>query len=218
MHKLQPHTYEERRSYPRAVIRKPVVVCMDDVEIAAQIHDISVDGLQVHIDRLNFQKLHPSGKYIRRQNAPVVNVSFKLNVTGQSTELTAKCLMYYFVVLPDAGDLDIAFGLRFIAPESSLVEKIDTYIINAMRPEEDTGNTILTEPRSITELTVQPELGTWDIQMELMKLLQENNITVPESREDNNHLCMVTAIQNLFEKCKDLENRLYRLEQKTGQH
>ena len=177
-----------------------------------------MDGLQVHIDRVNFQMLHPSGRYIRRDNAPVVNVHFKIRFKGKPVTLTAKCLMYYFVVLPDAGDLDIAFGLRFIAPEASLVEIIDAYIINAMRPDEDTVNTILTEPKSITELAVQPELGTWDTQMEILKLLQENNITIPESREDNNHLCMVTAIQNLFDKCKDLENRLYRLEQKTGQH
>ena len=213
MHNLEPQLFEERRSYPRAVIRKPVTVRMGDTEVTARIHDVSTDGLQVHIDRASFQKLHPSGRFIRRNNAPVVHVYFELLIRGKQVELTAKSLMYYFVVLPNAGEQDIAFGLRFIAPDATLVEQINTYILNAMRPEEEISNTILTEPKTITELNVQPELGTWDTGMELLKLLKANNITIPKSREEDNHLCLVTAIQHLFDKYEDLENRLYRLEQ-----
>ncbi|HKK16438.1 MAG TPA: PilZ domain-containing protein, partial [Gammaproteobacteria bacterium] len=113
---IQPYNqFEERRKYPRVVMGKPVTVHYNGDHIDAEIHDISADGIQVRCDRKSFQVIHPSGRFIRRENAPIVDISFRLAINGQLNDVKVRGLLYYFVVLSNAGDRDIAFGLRFIS-------------------------------------------------------------------------------------------------------
>jgi hypothetical protein len=211
----QPYSfYEERRKYPRVILYSPVVIYHNDSVLNGEIHDISVDGLQVRCDRKTFQVIHPSGKFIRKDNAPVVDVLFHLAVKGQKFDISVKCLMYYFVVLPDASNMDIAFGLRFISLDDKTLIDINAFIENAMTPPEDIDIKIMSEPKTITDISAHAVLNTYDLKTELLKFLKAREIDIPESDEENNYKCLVTAIQTLFEKSEDIENRLYRIEQK----
>ena len=210
----QPYSfYEERRKYPRVVINSPIVIYHNDSVLEGKIHDISEDGLQVRCDRKTFQEIHPSGKFIRKDNAPVVNVLFHLSVKGQQFDLSVKCLMYYFVVLPDAGTRDIAFGLRFISLDDRSVIDIKAFIENAMTPPEEIDIKIMSEPRTITDISAHAALNTHDVKTELLRFLKAREINIPESEESNNYKCLLAAIEALFEKSDDIENRLYRIEQ-----
>ena len=169
-------------------------------------------------DRKTFQSIHPSGRVIRKNNAPVINVLFHLSIKGQQIDISVKCLMYYFVVLPDAGSRDIAFGLRFISLDDSTSIDINAFIENAMTPPEDIDSNVMTEPRTITDISVRPAMNTHDIKTELLNFLKAREINIPESEEGNNYKCLLTAIETLFEKTDDIENRLYRIEQNITDH
>ena len=210
----QPYNYyEERRKYPRVVINSPIVIYHNDLVLNGEIHDISVDGLQVRCDRKTFQSIHPSGRFIRKENAPVVNVLFHLAVKGQQFDISVKCLVYYFVVLPDAGISDIAFGLRFISLDDKTVIDINAFVENAMTPPEDIDIKIMAEPRTIADISAQTTLNTHDLKTELLNFLKTREIDVPDT-DENNYKCLVVAIETLFEKSAEIENRLYRIEQR----
>lgn len=210
----QPYSfYEERRRYPRVVINSPIVIYHNDSVLEGKIHDISEDGLQVRCDRKTFQVIHPSGKFIRKDNAPVVNVLFHLSVKGQQFDLSVKCLIYYFVVLPDAGTRDIAFGLRFISLDDRLVIDIKAFIENAMTPPEEVDIKIMAEPRTIMDISTHAALNTHDVKTELLNLLKTREIDIPDSDENKNYKYLVAAIETLFEKSSEIENRLYQIEQ-----
>ena len=207
----QPYSfYEERRKYPRVVINSPIVIYHNDSVLNGEIHDISEDGLQVRCDRKTFQLIHPSGKFIRKNNAPVVNVLFHLAVKGRQFDISVKCLMYYFVVLPNAGPRDIAFGLRFISLDDKSSIDINTFIENAMTPPEEIDIKIMSEPRTIADISV---LNIHDVKTELLNFLKTRVINIPGSDENNDYKCLVAAIETLFEKSAEIENRLYRIEQ-----
>ena len=210
----QPYSfYEERRKYPRVVINSPIVIYHNDYVLNGEIHDISEDGLQVRCDRKTFQLIHPSGRFIRKDNAPIINVLFHLAVKGQQFDISVKCLMYYFVVLPDVSDRDIAFGLRFISLDDKPLIDINAFIENAMTPPEEVDIKILSEPRAITDISAHAALNTHDVRTELLNFLKARELDLPDSSE-NNYKCLVAAIETLFEKSTEIENRLYRIEQR----
>ena len=213
----QPYSfYEERRKYPRVLINSPVVIYHDNSVLNGEIHDISTDGLQARCDRKTFQLIHPSGRFIRKDNAPVINILFHLSIRGRQFDISVKCLMYYFVVLPDADTRDIAFGLRFISLDDKTTLDINTFIENAMIPPEDIN--IVAEPRTITDVSDHAALNTHDLKTELLNFLKAREIEIQETDESNNYKFLVVAIESLFEKFDDIENRLYRIEQKIADH
>jgi PilZ domain len=211
----QPYSfYEERRKYPRVMINSPIVIYHNDSVLNGKIHDISEDGLQVRCDRKTLQLIHPDGKFIRKHNAPIVNVLFHLAIKGQQFDISVKCLMYYFVVLPDSGAMDIACGLRFISLDDRTSIDINAFIENAMTPPEEIDIKIMSEPRTIKDISAYAALNTHDVRTELLNFLKAREIDIPDSNENNNYKCLVAAIEALFEKSAEIENRLYRIEQK----
>lgn len=213
---LQPYNqFEERRKYPRVNISEPVVVYYNDNRINAEIHDLSSDGIQVRCDRKGFQMIHPSGRFIRKDNALVVNVRFHLKLEGKLTEINVRALMYYFVVLPNAGERDIAFGLRFISMDDNTTSSVNAFIEAAMTPDDVFAATIMTEPVTISELS-KSALNSYDVQTTLLDLLKKHDVKLPKSVENDRYQCLVASIETLFEKIGEIENRIYRLEKENG--
>ena len=192
---------------------KPVTVYHNGNHIEAEIHDISADGIQVRCDRKSFQAIHPSGRFIRRENAPIVDISFRLAIKGRLNDVKVRGLLYYFVVLSNAGDRDIAFGLRFISMDDITVANINAFIEAAMVPEEAADIMVMTEPESVSELSGQTDMNSYDVQTSLLSLLEKHNVVIPSSIENDRYQCLVASIETLFDKISEVESRIYHLEE-----
>ncbi len=202
--------FEERRTYPRVVTKSPVTVCHNGVALNAEIYDISADGVQIRCDRETFQRIHPTGMFIRKNNAPVVDIDFEITVSNAHSKISVKCLMYYFVLIPGAGERDVAFGLRFIMPEDNVIHSINAYIENAMTPEGILDFVTTSTPQAASRKPAEflPEPHRFGEQ--LMAHLDGRRL---EGQGEKNHMPgQEIILQQLVQTIENLEKRLALLE------
>lgn len=132
----QPYDfYEELRKYPRIKIKLPIKLFIDgDKYVNANIYDISPDGLQIRCNREVAVTLNPSGKKIKAEDELLVRTEFELPLNDGQKRISVECKLYYFVMIPDEADEDIAFGLKFKTFSGKSIKYIGRHILNELEP------------------------------------------------------------------------------------
>ena len=157
----QPYEiYEDRRKYPRIITNSPVEVRFQGKTLNARVHDLSPDGLQIRCSRAMFREIRPSGRAIKKENAPVVDVSFPLAVGRKDRTIEGSATLYYFVLLPGEKDGDVACGLEFKELRGKSRGSIDAFIEDAMTPVDSKVLSFLSEPRTNREIAEHVGAGT----------------------------------------------------------
>lgn len=127
-------TYEERRRYPRIVLNTPVTLEFGGNSLSALAHDLSPDGLQLRCDRKTLADIHPSGRFIGRDDAPILEAKFELEIRGRTEKVVATIKMYYFVLLPEEPERDVAFGGQFVEFREDGRGLVEAFIEEALQP------------------------------------------------------------------------------------
>lgn len=204
--------HEDRRQYPRIIINCPADINYEDKTLKAIVHDISPDGLQMRCNRKTLQAIHPDGTYIKDNNAPGMDVTFLLSTGKWQSEVKTYCKMYYFVLLPEKVEEDVAFGLKFIEFKEGGAKYVVDFIEDAMTPMKNEILGILDEPRSNTEIVEQTGLELHDIRRTILKLMEEGEIISIGSGSNRRHIRLKSVISTLLEQSGEMEKRLSRLE------
>ena len=126
--------YEEARKYPRIRMKLPVQLYVDDCEYNASIFDVSPDGLQVRCNRETAAGINPKGKKINPDDNIIVKAVFSLPIKNESKQISVSCKLYYFVLLSDEKEEDIAFGLQFKKFDGNTVKYIGRHILSELEP------------------------------------------------------------------------------------
>lgn len=122
--------YEETRKYPRIKLKLPVQLTLDGGRtVSASIYDISPDGLQIRSSRDIAAKINPAGKKIDPRDNMMIKASFSLPIDNQLKDINVFCNVYYFVIVTDEKEEDIAFGLRFKKFEGQSIKHIGRHIL-----------------------------------------------------------------------------------------
>ena len=206
--------HEDRRKYPRIIINSPADIYYKGKKLKAVVYDISPDGLQMRCTRKTLQAIHPGGEYIKEENAPDMDVTFQLITEKWHREIKIFCKMYYFVLLPEKVENDVAFGLKFIEFSGDSANCVDNFIEDAMSPMKSEIMDILQEPRSNTDIVDHTGLEFRDIRRTLIKLLEEGEIISIGTDTDRKHLRLDSVVITLLERYGDMEKRLLLLENK----
>ena len=125
-------THEERRKYPRIVIDSHIDILYKDNQLAARIHDISPDGLQIRSDSETLQEINPDNEIMNEETAPLLDVTFHLKLFEIDTKINALCKLYYSDQLPDEDNENVVYGLKFINFEGDGSKQIDAFITEEM--------------------------------------------------------------------------------------
>lgn len=204
--------HEDRRKYPRIIIDCPADIHYKGKILKAIVHDISPDGLQMRCNRKTLQSIRPDGTYIKDNNAPGMDVTFLLSTGNWQYEIKTSCKMYYFVLLPEKVEEDVAFGLKFVEFRDESAKYIDNFISDAMTPMKNEILGLLDEPRSNTEIVKHTGLELPDIRRTLLKLMEEGEIISVGSGINRKHMRLNRVISTLLEQSGDMEKRLSTLE------
>ena len=130
--------YEESRKYPRVKIELPVKLMLEDKSVAfANIYDISPDGIQIRCSGDVAVRLNPDGKKIDQYKNVIVKATFSLPINNELKEVCVYCKVYYFVLLKEKSDKNIAFGLQFKKFEGQSVKYIGRHILSELEPASD---------------------------------------------------------------------------------
>ena len=126
--------YEEKRAYPRLKVDCPVrLTTSDGQEISARIYDMSPDGLQIRCDRQSAAILNPGGRMINPESdSSRVKAIFTLTDREDDMEISVDGRLYYFVLIKNAGEQDVAFGLRFEEFEGHSVANFGRHLFNEL--------------------------------------------------------------------------------------
>lgn len=213
MEKVQPYEYyEARRKYPRVIVNCPINIQFKEQVFTTTVHDVSMDGLQVRCDHKTIQAIRPSGKFIKKNNAPIMDVEFSLSIGKKNRKVKATGEMYYFVLLPDEAELNVAFGLKFIKFSKGSDKYIDEFIIDVLAPIEDKILDFLDEQRLNSEITEHTGMESHDVNDILYKLINSREIVSIDTGVNTKYIRFNTAIKHIFEKYDELEQRLCKLE------
>ncbi|MBI2993956.1 MAG: PilZ domain-containing protein [Gammaproteobacteria bacterium] len=216
MQSRQPYEiYEDRRKYPRIIINSPVEVRFQDKTLQARVHDLSPDGLQIRCSRATLREIRPSGRAIKKDNAPVVDVRFALAVSRAEQTIEATAALYYFVLLPGEKGEDVACGLEFRELVGKSRESVDAFIVDAMTPVESKVLDFLSEPRTPREIAEHVGAGTQILATLLAELVDDGRVLCIERNRQVMHVRPAAAMKALFERTEDLEARVARLERAT---
>ena len=205
--------YEEQRKYPRIIINCPVNVGFKGKDFRAMLYDLSPDGLQIRCDRNTLKAIHPSGAFIKKETAPVLDVAFSLLVRNNNRQIGATGAMYYFVLLPDDEGVEVAIGMQFKSFKGRSSKYIDEFIEDALTPIENRILSVLTVPRSISEIAELIGTKIQDVDGILPKLIYDREVISIGFGKDRKHVRLVSAITNMIDNFADLEKRLTSLEQ-----
>ena len=124
--------YEERRQYPRVVVETPVQVSSDEVRsILVTAHDISPDGLQIRCDRITASALHPSGRPVKEEDPPRIDIVLHLPFPDGPRQLRAVCELSYIAVCPNR---EIAFGVTFRELKPSAAATLTSFLEESLIP------------------------------------------------------------------------------------
>lgn len=213
MSQKQPYeSYEDRRRFPRIGIGVPAELTFQGKSLRGKIHDLSPDGLQVRCNRKTLQAIRPSGKYIHREDAPVLETVFKLDVRGKVTEIHATVRMYYFVLLPGERDFDVAFGGQFMEFGDHGEQIVERFISDAITPLETEVLALLDRPQSSDQLTQSTGADSNTVNGLLARLVKQGEVIPVEEGGHRRHVKLKSAIAFLIERTDLLETRIARLE------
>jgi hypothetical protein len=123
--------YEEKRAFPRVTLNCPAIIVQGGERLRVTVYNLSPDGLQIRCDRTTAQRIHPSGRQIRKDAGPVLDVMVSLPQSGASRVLKTRCRAWYFAVVSDA---EIAFGLRFLDTGTAGGAVIEQFLREALEP------------------------------------------------------------------------------------
>jgi len=206
--------YEEKRKFPRIIINSPVNIEFKGKKLTAVLHDLSPDGLQMRCDRNTLKAIRPSGKFIKKENAPRLNVSFSIHVRNNKRLIQATGLMYYFVLLPDDKGMEIAIGMQFKSFKGRCSRYIDEFVEDAITPLENRMLGVLNVPRTILEIAEYVGITKHDIDGIMPKLINDREVICIGYGENRKYVRIMPATANLIENLIAVEERLTRLEQK----
>ena len=205
---------EGRRKYPRIVIDVPVSIKPEKTNaVSAIVHDISIDGLQVRCDRETAKQLHSSGKFIKEDKGPLVEVTFDLPFKVQNETVTITCQLYYFTVISKT---EFAFGLLFRKYSEKSDVLVDRFIMDQIIPVEDKVRTYLEEPRSHKEISAHMNMQGSEVAEVIDRLQVKGEIVSFGEGHDVKHMKLSVAFTTIFNTLERLEKRLDRLEQAIG--
>ena len=123
--------FEERRRYPRLIVKHRVEVRTSIGDLVdAVVHDISPDGLQVRCDRKAAKLIHPSGAFIKPEDAPEVDIRLSVALKKGEVEVKADCRLVYIAVVPGS----IAFGMKFTKFDGDSANVLRRFIEESMEP------------------------------------------------------------------------------------
>jgi hypothetical protein len=206
--------HEARRKYPRLLLDIPVVIKKPDEEIIeAHIHDISIDGLQIHCDHLTAALLYPSGKFIKPGKEPVVQVSFSLPFVDGPCIVDATCRIFYVTGIADS---KIAFGLQFITFMDNCGRYVDLFIMGFIEPVEDKVLSYLEKPRSHREISEYMHMEMHEVTEVLERLKIKGDIISHQDGDTSLNLKLSSALVAIFSKLEQLDERITCLENRPG--
>ena len=205
---------ERRRKYPRIVITTPIRIKIDAAtEVAAIVHDISIDGLQIRCDRAAAIQLHPSGKFIKEGKGPMVDVQFDLPFKDKPAAVTITCQLYYITVISVT---EFAFGLLFRKHSGASAALVDSFIMDQIVPVEDKVRDYLVEPRSHKDISTYMNMQENEIAEVIGRLQVKGEIITFGDNREVKHLKLSAAMATIFNNLERLEQRLVKLENATG--
>lgn len=215
--KTQPYEiHEDRRKYPRIVVDCPVEICFGGKTLAARIYDLSPDGLQIRCDRATLKAIRPGGKFIQRNESILLDLSFTLAIGRARRIIESGAKMYYFVLLPDEKERDVAIGVQFASFKDRSDKFVEEFIIDALAPVESRILELLEKPLSSAQIADEINVPTHEVGKTLAKLLDDGSIVAFGSGETRKHMRLDAAIGELFDTVDQLEKRLGRLEEKVN--
>ena len=202
---------ERRRKYPRIVIDSPASIKLDkNTVVNGLAHDVSIDGIQIRCDREAANKLHPSGKFIKEDKGPLVEVRFDLPYMNNTAPVTVTCQIYYLTVISRT---EFAFGMSFRKFSDHGEELVEKLIMDQILPVEDRVRTFLVEPRTNRELSAHMNMQVNEVAEVLDRLQVKGEIISFDDGRDVRHLKLSAAMTTIFNTLDRLEQRLQRLEQ-----
>jgi len=213
----QPYeVHEDRRQYPRIIVDCPAKIRFDGSDYDARIYDLSPDGLQLRCDRSTLQNIRPSGKSIQRSEALMLGVSFELPVGREYKPVDASVRMFYFVLLPEEKERDVAIGVQFASFRDRGERHVEEFIMDILAPVETRVLQLLDRPLSSAELAQEMGVTAKNIGATLSKLIEEGEVVTIGNGGDRKHVRLRAAVGTLFEKVREIEARLARLEDQAG--
>lgn len=215
MKEQQPYEfYEERRQYPRVVVDCQINIRFKDKELTSTLYDVSPDGLQIRCNREMLTAIRPSGKSIKPDSTPKLDVEFSLMAGANKRQITAACEMYYFVLLPSnfEEDKDVALGLRFKKLKGNSPKYIDEFVTDVLAPIETKLLAFLDEPRTHSEISEHLGLESHKVSSALIRLFDDGEIISIGSGKERKHMRLNSIIQTLLHDITELKARVSSLE------
>ena len=123
----------DNRSYPRVEIARPVVLIPQSRRVLkAKTVNVSPTGIQLYCDRITAYTLHPSGRFITRENAPRVEVHFALPLGGGlAGRVIVGCRLIYLNLIPQGG---VTIGMCFDEFQQGTRRNLDRFIEQSLIP------------------------------------------------------------------------------------
>ena len=129
----QYEVFENRRKYPRLVLLVPVKVCLQaGVDVDAQLHDISPDGMQIRCNEEIATRIKDGCTRSGEKNRPSILLEFELPGSGSSIKIDVECSICYAVTLKGESSNNIAFGLQFKQFKGKSLQQIKEFFLNEL--------------------------------------------------------------------------------------
>jgi len=173
--------------------------------------DISPDGLQVRCDRKTMQVIHPGGEFITKDNAPDLEVVFSLVTGGKAHEIRTACRMFYFILLPEEDEHDVAFGAQFLAFQGTSKKYIEKYISDMIMPVENTVLQFLDQPRSKKEIIAHAKIEPDEAGKLLAQLRDQGDIVSYGPAKSQSHVQSGSATAMILEQLDRIEKSIAKL-------
>lgn len=118
--------YEYKRSYPRIEINSPISLFLSQSqETIAIAHDISIEGLRVHLDNQTSRRIEGDN------NSNELEINFSLPIANRQESITAHCaIMYMFKLVDDT----LAMGLKITEIDENQLNCLRQFIENSLEP------------------------------------------------------------------------------------
>ncbi len=127
-------------------------------------------------------------------------------------QIKATCRIYYFVLLPEEKDKDVAFSVQFKKFKENSSRYVGEFIDDALVPIEGKVRDFLDEPRSRKEIGRHIGLGPKDVSRVLLKLMEDGEILSVGSSSRRKHIRLDAAIKTLLQELAEQKQRISQLE------
>jgi len=126
-------TQEWRRSYPRVGMRCVAWIKTANGQVhRTQVLDMSMSGIQIRVAPKTACAVHPRGKFMTRENAPLLLLKLSLPISDDDPVAVVKCQVTYFKFQPNG---TVVFGLGFRDLGGISLERMTRYFELSMMPQ-----------------------------------------------------------------------------------